>query len=199
MVPSMDLLTDIPATAGMTHTTLHTIHHKILHQISEIAADTKAVQTTKADQVLTETTMEIEDTSKTTGMTRGTAFKSGMITTDSTTEDDQTNQHYKNQPEAQVTFKYANQSPMQLMQTVRNFITFMKANPVSREQFKINKLLNRNFNNEVNESEIYSSNLDHVQQVVNEDTDLVFDALVAADYIDEVECMEYNTHRKVQP
>ena len=163
MVPSTDLLTNLPATAGMTHTTLHTIHHKILDQILEIAADTKAVKTTKADQVLTETTTEIEDTSKTTGTTRGMAFKTGMITTDSTTEDDQTNQHYKNQPKAQVTFKYANQSMMELMQTVRNFITFMKANPASREQFKINKLLNRNFNNEVNESEIYSSNLDYVQ------------------------------------
>ena len=66
-------------------------------------------------------------------------------------------QHYKNQPKAQVIFKYANQSPMELMQTVRNFITFMKANPTSREHFKINKLPNHNFNNEVNESEIYSS------------------------------------------
>ena len=73
---------------------------------------------------------------------------------------------------------------MELMQTVRNFITFMKANSTSREHFKINKLPNRNFSNEVNESEIYSSSLGQVQQVANEDTDLVFDALVAADYID---------------
>ena len=91
MAPSMDLLTDLQAAAGMTHTTRHTIHHKILVQISEIAADTKAVKTTNADQVLREKTTEIEDTSKTTGMTRGTATKTGMITTDSTTEDDQIN------------------------------------------------------------------------------------------------------------
>ena len=84
---------------------------------------------------------------------------------------------------------------MELMQTVRNFITFMKANPTSREHFKINKLPNHNFSNEVNESEIYSSSLDQVQQVINEDTNLVFDALVTADYIDKVECREGNNQQ----
>ena len=44
----------------------------------------------------------------------------------------------------------------------------------------------RRFNTEVNESEIQSSNLEQIQQAVNEDQDLVFDALVAADYIDEI-------------
>ena len=82
------------------------------------------------------------------------------------------------------------------MQTVRNFITFMKANPTSREHFKVNKLPNRNFSSEVNESEIHSSSLDKVQQVVNEDTDLVFDALVAADYIGEVNCMDDNNQQQ---
>ena len=33
------------------------------------------------------------------------------------------------------------------------------------------------------ELEIHSSSLEQVQQLTNEDTDLVFDALVAADYI----------------
>ena len=56
----------------------------------------------------------------------------------------------------------------------------------------MNKLPNHNFSNEVNESEIYSSSLDQVQQVVNKDTDLVFDSLVTEDYIDEVKCMEGN-------
>ena len=39
------------------------------------------------------------------------------------------------------------------------------------------------YNNDVNESDIHSSNLDQVQQLINEDTDLVFYALVAANYI----------------
>ena len=87
-------------------------------------------------------------------------------------------------------FKYTKQSPMELMQTVRSFITFMKAHLSSREHFKTNKLPSRNFNNEVNESQIYSSSLDQVQQVINEDADLVFDAPVAAHYIEEIECTE---------
>ena len=91
MVPSMDLLTDLPTTTGTTHTTRCTIHYKILDQISEIVADTKAVKTTEADKILTVTTTEVEGTSKTTGMTRGMDSKKGMITTDLTTGDDQTN------------------------------------------------------------------------------------------------------------
>ena len=35
-----------------------------------------------------------------------------------------------------------------------------------------------------------TSNLDQVQQFFNEDADVVFDALVAADYIDEIDCTD---------
>ena len=75
------------------------------------------------------------------------------------------------------------------MQTVRNFINFMKTFPSSREQFKTNKISPRNFHNKVNESEIHTSSLEQVQQLINKDADLAFDALVAANYIDEIECM----------
>ena len=68
----------------------------------------------------------------------------------------------------------------------------MKTCPVSREQLKTNKLSRRNFHNEVNESEIHTSSLEEVQQLINEDMDLVFDALVAADYIDEINCTDGN-------
>ena len=44
--------------------------------------------------------------------------------------------------------------------------------------------------------EIHSSSLDLVQQLINEDTDLVFDALVAANYINEIECTDGNNHEK---
>ena len=79
---------------------------------------------------------------------------------------------------------------MEMMQMVRGFINLIKANPTTREQYKSNKLAIRKYNNEVNESEIHSSSLDQVQQFFNEDTDLVFDALVAADYIDEIDCTD---------
>ena len=62
----------------------------------------------------------------------------------------------------------------------------MKGNPTQRQFFKSNKLVPCRFNTEVNESEIQSSNLEQIQQAVNEDPDLVFNALVAADYIDEI-------------
>ena len=70
---------------------------------------------------------------------------------------------------------------MEMMQTVRGFINLIKAIP---------KLAIRKYDNEVNESEIHSSSLDQVQQFFNEDTDLVFDALVAVDYIDEIDCTD---------
>ena len=94
--------------------------------------------------------------------------------------------HSRNTPKAQVIFEYTDQNPWDVIHTVRNFINYMKGNPAQRQFFKTNKLVPRRFNTEVNESEIQSSNLEQIQQAVNEDQDLVFDALVAADYIDEV-------------
>ena len=57
-------------------------------------------------------------------------------------------------------------------------------------KYKSNKLATRRYDNEVNESEIQSSSLEQVQQFFNEDLDVIFDALVAADYIDEIECTD---------
>ena len=79
---------------------------------------------------------------------------------------------------------------MEMMQTVRVFINLIKANPTTRDHYKINKLANRKYDNEVNESEIKTSNLGQVQQFFNKDADVVFDALVAADYIDEIDCTD---------
>ena len=79
---------------------------------------------------------------------------------------------------------------MEMMQTVRGFINLIKANPVTREQYKSKKLATRKYDNKVNESEIHSSSLDQVQQFFNEDTDLVFDASVAVDYINKIDCTD---------
>ena len=79
---------------------------------------------------------------------------------------------------------------MEMMQTVRGFINLIKANPTTREQYKSNKLATQNYDNEVSESEIQSSNLEQVQQFFNEDLDVIFDTLVAADYINEIECTD---------
>ena len=78
---------------------------------------------------------------------------------------------------------------------VRSYINLMKTNPTTRDQFKANKLATRKeYNNEINESEIKSCDLEQVQQLINEDKDIVFDALVAADYIDKVECTDGTNH-----
>ena len=99
-------------------------------------------------------------------------------------------QHHRNQHKAQIIFEFSDQNMMEMMQMVRGFINLIKANPTTRDHYKTNKLANHKYNNEVNESEIKTSNLDQVQQFFNEDTDVVFDALVAADYIDEINCMD---------
>ena len=99
-------------------------------------------------------------------------------------------QHHRNQHKAQVIFEFSDQNVMEMMQTVRGLINLIKANPTTREQYKSNKLANRKYDNEVNESEIQSSSLEQVQEFFNEDSDVIFDALVAADYIDEIECTD---------
>ena len=85
----------------------------------------------------------------------------------------------------------------EMLKTVRNFIDCMKANPATIEQFKTNKLtMRKEFNNKINKSEINSCNLDQVQQLINKDKDIVFDVLVAADYIDEVDCTDGPSHQQ---
>ena len=99
-------------------------------------------------------------------------------------------QHHRNQHKAQVIFEFSDQNIMEMMQTVRGFINLIKANPTTREQYKSNKLETRKYNNEVNELEIKSSSLEQVQQFFNEDSDIIFNTLVAADYIDEIDCTD---------
>ena len=79
---------------------------------------------------------------------------------------------------------------MEMMQTVRGFINLIKANPTTREQYKYNKLATHKYDNKVNESEIQLSSLEQVQQFFNEDSDVIFDALVAAYYINEIDCTD---------
>ena len=43
---------------------------------------------------------------------------------------------------------------------------------------------------DVNDNEIHTGSLKQVQKLVNKDLDLVFDTLIVADYINEVEVQE---------
>ena len=107
------------------------------------------------------------------------------------TEGDQTNFNTTEiNTRHQIIFKFSDQNVMEMMQMVRGFINLIKANPTTREQYKSNKLATCKYDNEGNESEIKSSSLEQVQQFFNEDSDIIFDALVEADYIDEIECTD---------
>ena len=132
------------------------------------------------DRTTTETMAETEVTSNNQGMIREIrTTQTGMTTTKIETG-----------MTSQVIFEFSDQNVMEMMQMVRGFINLIKANPTTREQYKSNKLATRRYDNEVNESEIQSTSLEQVQQFFNEDLDIIFDALVVADYIDEIECTD---------
>ena len=189
MDPGTDHLTDHHAKIT------HSIHHKILDQVTE-AAITQATMMATPDRTTTETMAETEITNNNQGMNReikttqtGLTIKKieiGMTIIRIETGFDNRRwpnkyQHYRNQHKAQVIFELSDKNIMEMMQTVRGFINLIKANPTTREQYKSNKLATRRYDNEVNELEIQSSSLEQVQQFFNEDSDVVFDALVTAD------------------
>ena len=72
-------------------------------------------------------------------------------------------QHHRDQHKTQIIFEFSDQDMIEMMKTVRGFINLIKTNPTSREQYKSNKLaVCKEYDNEVNKSEIHSSNLDQV-------------------------------------
>ena len=189
----MDLLIDHQAETA--HLTLHII----LDQITETTATpvTVTCTTRTTDKATTETTTGTEATNKTQRYEqRNQNYQNRYDNNQDRNRFDNRRrpnkyQHHRNQHKAQIIFEFSDQNMIEMMQMVRGFINLIKANPTTREQYKSNKLaVRKEYDNEVNESEIHSSNLDQVQQLVNEDTDLVFDALVAADYINEIDCTD---------
>ena len=148
------------------------------------------------DRTTTETMAETEVTSNNRGTNREIrTTQTGMTITKIENRFDNRRrpnkcQHHRNQHKAQVIFEFSDQNLMEMMQMVRGFINLIKANPKTREQYKSNKLATLKYDNEVIESEIQSSSLEQVQQFFNENSDVIFDALVAADYIDEIDCTD---------
>ena len=177
---------------------IHSIHPKTLDQITE-AMITRVTMTTTTGRTTTETMAGTETTNNNQDMNRKTittqtgmtitkieiGTKTTKTDTGSTTEGDQTS---TNTTETNTKLRLSSNS--QTVQTVRGFINLIKANPTTREHYKSNKLATRKYDNEVNKSEIQSSSLEQVQEFFNEDSDVIFDALVAADYIDEIGCTD---------
>ena len=71
--------------------------------------------------------------------------------------------HYSNQPRAQIVFEYTQNNPMEMLDTLRNFINHMKRNPTSSPLMKVNKIAPRN-TSDVNESNIHTGSLEQVQK-----------------------------------
>ena len=174
---------------------IHSIHHKILDQITE-AAITQVTMTVTTGRTTTETMAETEFTSnKLRYEQKNQNYPNRYDNNQDRNRFDNRRrpnkyQHHRNQHKAQVIFEFSDQNVMEMMQTVRGFINLIKANPATREQYKSNKLANRKYDNEVNKLEIQSSSLEQEQQLFNEDSDIIFDALVAADYIDKIDCTD---------
>ena len=78
---------------------------------------------------------------------------------------------------------------MEMLDTLRNFINHMERNPSVIPSMNSNKITRRK-TDDVNENDIHTASLEQVQKLVNEDSDLVFDTRVAADYIDKLEVQE---------
>ena len=133
--------------------------HLILYQVTETTTAIPTVMIHTTDRATKETTIETEDTNITQDMTKETRITKTSkiiikIGTGSTTEDDQININTTGTSQkVQIIFEYTDQNLLEMMQMVKSFINFMKANPATRDQFKSNKLaVCKEYNNEVNES-----------------------------------------------
>ena len=130
---------------------IHSIHHKILDQITE-AAITQATMTATTDRTTTKTMAETEITNNNQDMNREIrTTQTGMTITkieigydnnqDRNRFDNRRRpnkyQHHRNQHKAQVIFEFSDQNIMEMMQMVRAFINLIKANPTTREQYKV--------------------------------------------------------------
>ena len=92
--------------------------------------------------------------------------------------------HQTSWPKRNVRFEY-NVKDKDMMGNIRRTVDFIKSRNQSREAAKrFPKFTNRAIE-EVSEDTIETTSIDHIQHILNEDVDLIFDALVIADYIEE--------------
>ena len=83
-----------------------------------------------------------------------------------------------------VQFEY-NVKDKDMMGNIRRTVDFIKSGNQSREAAKrFPKFTNRVIE-EVSEDAIETTSIENIQHILNEDVDLIFDALVIADYIEE--------------
>lgn len=83
-----------------------------------------------------------------------------------------------------IVFEYTCNTPDELLTATRNYVDYLKQNPGNRHSFKAAKLMPR-VEKEVNVNEIHLTSIESISNELHEEPELVFDALVAADYINE--------------
>ena len=92
--------------------------------------------------------------------------------------------HQNSWPKRNVRFEY-NVKDKDMMGNIRRTVDFIKSRNQSREAAKrFPKFTNRSIE-EVSEDAIETTSIENIQHILNEDVDLIFDALVIADYIEE--------------
>ena len=98
-------------------------------------------------------------------------------------------QRYRHQPrwpKRDIRFEY-NTRDQDLMSNLRKTINFMKGDSQNREAARrLPKWYNR-ANEEVSEDNIATMAIAEIQTILNEDINLIFDALVIGDYIEDEE------------
>ena len=96
--------------------------------------------------------------------------------------------HQPRDPKNQVSFEY-NIADRNMMSNLRRMVNSLKDEPQNyRDRFKkmAPRFTNRS-QEEVREDAIAEIKIEQIQEILNEDLDLIFDALVIQDYIDEVD------------
>ena len=92
--------------------------------------------------------------------------------------------HQNSWPKRNVRFEY-NVKDKDMMGNIRRTVDFIKSGNQSREAAKrFPKFTNRAIE-EVSEDAIETTSIENIQHILNEEVDLIFDALVIADYIEE--------------
>ena len=98
-------------------------------------------------------------------------------------------QRYRHQsrwPKHDIKFKY-NSSDKNMMGNLRRTIDYMKEGAQNREAARrLPKFVNRTID-KVSEDNIATISITEIQTILNEDIDLIFDALVIGDYIKDEE------------
>ena len=98
-------------------------------------------------------------------------------------------QRYKHQPrwpKCDIKFEY-NARDKNMMGNLRRTINYMKEGTQNREAARrLPKFVNRTID-EISEDNIATMSITKIQTILNEDIDLIFDALVIGDYIEDEE------------